>query len=337
MNTPRPIKKHPVIAILVAALVFLISAYFLGPRPQKVRYDDSWPIVPDSPKEIETYILRAEGKLRLKPDNQSRIVWYDPQKKDRTSAVMLYLHGFSASWFEAEPLHRNLCREFGMNLLLPRLQAHGLADPNPLLNLTPHALYRSALNALALAEKLGERVIVVGTSTGGSLGLMLAARFPEKVSALILLSPNIRINARFTGLLTGPWGLQLARLMTGSPFRDSGDRDPLSRKYWYSRYRIEGIVALQQFLQTAMNSATFNRVVCPVFLGYYYRDEAHQDNRVKVGAMLDMFRQLGTPERLKSKESFPQAGVHVIGNEYLNPDYPAVYRQVRLFLAGLKW
>ncbi len=54
------------------------------------------------------------------------------------------------------------------------------------------------------------------------------------------------------------------------------------------------------------------RVIAPVFLGYYYRDEQHQDPTVSVAAMLAMYDRLGTPPTFKRKQDFPDAGAHVI-------------------------
>jgi hypothetical protein len=60
---------------------------------------------------------------------------------------------------------------------------------------------------------------------------------------------------------------------------------------------------------------TFSQVNVPVFLGYYYKDQDHQDQTVRVDAMLDMFEQLGTSEEQKVKVAFPEAGDHVIACE----------------------
>jgi hypothetical protein len=58
-------------------------------------------------------------------------------------------------------------------------------------------------------------------------------------------------------------------------------------------------------------------VKIPVFLGYYYKDEEHQDNVVSVDAMKEMFEQLGTPASLKKSEAFPNSGNHVITSNLL--------------------
>ncbi|MFR6382415.1 MAG: alpha/beta hydrolase [Odoribacter splanchnicus] len=72
-----------------------------------------------------------------------------------------------------------------------------------------------------IAHKLGKKVIIMGTSTGCTLALMLAADFPVLVDALILYSPNIKIKNPMAPLLSGPWGLQISGAVHGGnmPFR----------------------------------------------------------------------------------------------------------------------
>ena len=70
---------------------------------------------------------------------------------------------------------------------------HGLQGTEAMLGMTPANLYNSAKEALVIAHKLGKKVIIMGTSTGCTLALMLAADFPRLVDALILYSPNIKI------------------------------------------------------------------------------------------------------------------------------------------------
>ena len=62
-----------------------------------------------------------------------------------------------------------------------------------MINLTADKLWNSAKEAYAIGKQLGKKVIIMATSTGGTLALKLAAEYPE-IAGLILLSPNIAIN-----------------------------------------------------------------------------------------------------------------------------------------------
>ncbi len=298
---------------LVILLLLLIVVYLLGPKPPKPELNKNLPSISASLVNIERYISKNDEGLTLKPDNGSRIFWASDSIHERTGYSILYLHGFSASWYEGFPTHEKIARHFGFNLYIPRLASHGIETEDPLIDMTPDRLWESAKNALMVARSIGKKVIVMGTSTGGTLALKLAADFPEYVDGLILYSPNIEINNNAAFILSKPWGLQIGRKVNGGKYRVTNEgADPKETQYWDCKYRMEATVYLQQLIEATMKKETYKNVTAPVFLGYYYKDENNQDKTVKVGAMLKMFEQLGTPPDRKVKVAFPEAGDHVI-------------------------
>lgn len=311
--------------------VVLIVAYTAGPNPSTPVYTKDLPAVPAEPLALTQYIQQREAAHRLKPDNEARIIWANDSLKAKTEYALVYLHGFTASQAEGDPVHRNIAKKFGCNLYLSRLAEHGIDTTEPMINLTAGNYWASAKEALAIGRQLGNKVILVGCSTGGTLALKLAADYPE-IASLVLLSPNIEINDPNAWLLNNPWGLQIARMVTGSKYLDSKDTRDIYRKYWTYHYRIEAAVALEELLETTMNKETFKQVKQPVLLLYYYKDKVHQDSTVKVSAMQDMFKALGTPEGKKRKVAMPEAGDHVIGSYIRSKDVEGVEREVEKFM-----
>ena len=120
------------------------------------------------------------------------------------------MHGFSASQEEGNPVHRNIAKQFGCNLYLSRLAEHGIDTTDALINLTADKLWGSSKQAYAIGKQLGNKVILMGTSTGATEALQLAATYSD-VAGIILLSPNIAINDPNAWLLNNRWGLQIAR------------------------------------------------------------------------------------------------------------------------------
>jgi pimeloyl-ACP methyl ester carboxylesterase len=184
--------------------------------------------------------------------------------------------------------------------------------------MTPDRLYESTKEALVVAHQLGEKVILMSTSTGGTLSIKLAAEFPDLVDGLILFSPNVAINDPAAFLLSKPWGLQIARFVKKGNYRISSTKFPEEEQYWICKQRLESAVYLQQLIEATMTKNTFRKVNQPTFMAYYYKDEANQDNVIRVDAALKMFDQLGTPENMKQKQAFPEANNHVIGSKLLS-------------------
>jgi pimeloyl-ACP methyl ester carboxylesterase len=324
MNTRRLIK-------ITFPFIVLAAVYMVGPVPQHPVYDATFPEVPQESAAIEQFIASNEAKHKLKPENEARVVWAD-SSKTKTEYAVVYLHGFSASQKEGDPVHLRFAEEFGCNLYLSRLADHGVDTTEALLYFTADRVWNSAKEALAVGQAIGEKVILISTSTGGTVALMLAAQYPERVHALINLSPNIAINDPAAFLANDPWGLQIARLVMGGKYRvTKNETHPVSSKYWNGKYRLESVVQLEELLETSMTKETFQKIHQPCLTLYYYKNEEEQDPEVKVSAMLEMHSQLGTPGDLKVAKAIPTAGAHVIGGALASKDVESVYREMVSF------
>lgn len=310
--------------------LLLIGIYFLGPKPATPVFNLTMPQVPDDAQALEQYVAANEAQHKLKSNNEARIVWND-STHSKTPYAVVYLHGFTASQMEGSPIHEQFAKRFGCNLYLSRLADHGIDTTDALVNFTPDRLWESAKQALAIGKKLGDKVILVSTSTGGTLALKLAAEYPNDVHALFNLSPNIAINNGAAFLLNDPWGLYIVRAVKGGKYSISEDDTEEQAKYWYTQYRLEATTQLEQLVESSMTEETFKRVKQPSLTLYYYKNEREQDPQVKVSAMLDMNAKLGTPEALKQTVAFPDAGRHVIGSSLTNPHYEEVYKAMEEF------
>lgn len=325
-----------IVALLLAVLTV---GYLAGPTPhfdpvktEPVLLD--WnPRQPDLPR-LEQSLYQAEQQAHLRPDNEARIIWADSLHKVPTDYSIVYLPGFSASWAEGDPIHKQIARHFGCNLYLARTAGHGVDSPDALNDITPSSYANSAERALAIGKLLGKKVIVMGTSAGGMLTLYLAAHHPE-IDGLILYSPCIAVATPALKLVTGHWGKQILNTVFPSEHfvntHYKGDRV----KYWLPQYHTNGLLTLQTMLDQYMTPELFRQVKQPVFMGYYYQDEDHQDNTVSVAAMLTMFDALGTPAAQKQKVAFPKSGAHVIASHFTSGDLTGVYQSTESFLTNV--
>lgn len=311
-------------------IILLVGLYFVGPSADRAEYKTDMPVVPASSEQLVQYIQAQEQKHKIKPDNEARIVWFD-SARTKTPYSIVYLHGFSASQKEGDPVHLRIAKTFGCNLFLSRLSDHGIDTTETLQLFTAERIWESAKEALAIGEAIGDKVILVSTSTGGTLALKLAAEYPDRIHALINLSPNIAINNPAAFLLNDPWGLQIARVVMGGKYRNTGASKEDS-KYWNANYRLEAVVELQELVESTMTDETFEKVKQPSLTLYYYKDEAHQDPEVMVSAMLEMHKKLGTPESLKVQKAIPNAEAHVIGGSLASKDVETVYAEMEKFL-----
>lgn len=291
-------------------ILLIIGTAALGPRTTFPDFDDKPVTLNVQIDDLDRHLAEREAKVdRLKPNNESRIVWADSIRKTPFSVV--YLHGFSASPMEADPIHLEFAKRYGCNMYLPRLAGHGIDDIESFKDLTPKDLIESAKEALAIGAMIGERVIVMSCSTGSTLSIYLAATQPEAIDGMIMYSPNINLYASTSNVLTLPWGLPIARYMSGGNYR-SFEMPPGGEQYWTTKYRIEGVVCLRDLLNKTMTSTNFEQVDQPYFIGYYYKNEEESDHIISVDAIHDFNQQTTTPAEQKVLQAFPNAKTHVL-------------------------
>ena len=308
----------------------IVAIYLLGPHPEKPYFDNALPYISNQIT-VDDYVSKMEGNFKIKSNNEAKIIWADSLHQE-TEYAIVYLHGFSASQMEGDPVHRNIAKHFHCNLYLARLAEHGLTGADAMQNLSAENLWESAKEAYAIGKKIGKKVILMSTSTGGTLALQLAANFPE-IAGLILYSPNIEINNPSAPLLNDPWGLQIARLIQGSKFNNVSYTNKDFPKYWYPHYRLEATVALENLIEATMNEQLFKKITQPCLALYYYKDEAHQDKVVKVAATQRMFSQISTPANLKFMKAMPKTENHVLASPLVSKDAEGVQRETAKFIA----
>ena len=119
------------------SIFFLIlgAVYLVGPKVEKPVFEDLKIEVPSDLLTLDNWVNTRElaiGNVRL--DNASKIIFND-SIPTKTKYSVIYLHGFTASGIEGEPVHRNIAEALGANLYIPRLFGHGLEEEEePMLN-----------------------------------------------------------------------------------------------------------------------------------------------------------------------------------------------------------
>ncbi|UII80823.1 carboxylesterase [Flagellimonas sp. CMM7] len=314
---------------LVLAIAIIAVIYFLGPRVEKPNLDKTLPVVSSDLVQLEKWInIKEKAITNIKPENEAQIIWFD-SIPSKTEYSIVYLHGWSASKMEGNPLHIETARRYGCNLYLPRLAGHGLNEEEAMLKLTADKVLGSAKEAIAVAKKLGNKVIIMATSTGGTLALHLAGG-DEDIAGILLYSPNIEIYDKNAKLLAGPWGVNLAKAVKKSDYHEF-EASEEKKKYWTSKYRVEALTHLQALVDNTMIPETFQKVTQPVFLGYFYKNDSVQDNVVSVPAMLNMYEELGTEASLKRKVAFSNVEDHVMTSSITSKDLASVKRETEKF------
>ncbi|MCI4669797.1 MAG: alpha/beta hydrolase [Bacteroidia bacterium] len=313
-----------ILLILTGLILLGVGIYYMGPKPKYETVNAYLPSLEVGLDSLDEYIAKEEALVpNIKPNNEAYVVWADSFRK--TPYVFLYLHGFSASPAEGDPLHKDLAKRYGSNLYVPRLEGHGIDDKESFGELTPMNYMNSAKKAIATARLLGDTLILISCSTGGTLSAYLAAEHPELVHALVMYSPNFSVANPFMPLVTGPWGKEILTSVVGSEYRDiPGFAGKEEAKYWTSTYRIEGLMAVQALIDQTSTKEVFNKIDIPYYIGYWYKNEEEKDNTISIDAIKYFDKHTKTPKERKRVETFPNVGAHVMTSSLRSKDLGSV-------------
>ena len=312
---------------LAILLVFaLLLLWFLGPR---IIIDESVRSV-QLPKDLNHYLNQSESRFsNIREGLNKEILWVNAEEK-QTEYSIVYLHGFSASRQEISPVMEKVANALGANLFFTRLSGHGQTT-EALSESTPHEWFQDATEALEIGKRLGEKVILVGTSTGATLALWLALKHQrENIHALLLLSPNLGLRTPLSVLALGPWGNTLATLAAGKTV----EFKTLNEKHqhaWTNRYSSKvGILMLNMVRHIC--SYDFGQIKVPAFFIYSPYDSVVHPRKIE-----KFFKQLGSSQKkllaILDSESESQ---HVITGDIISPSTnERVIRQMLQFLRPL--
>ncbi|MDN3619865.1 glycerophosphodiester phosphodiesterase family protein [Polaribacter undariae] len=280
---------------------------------------------------IESIVKKKEDSNKnIKPNNDARIIWADNYKNKQSDIAFVYLHGFGASGREGEPILSMLSKKYNANVYVSRLKEHGIQRDDSFSKLTPENYIETAKEALSIGKIIGKKVILVSTSTGGTLSLKLASE-DTSILGLVMYSPFIGLKNPAFAAITTPEGKAGFIKMNGSEITKQ-KRPEEEAKYWSTTYHVNGYEALIKMLLDNMKPVTFAKVKVPVFVGYYYKSEEEQDQVVSVAAILKMYDGLGTPADKKTKVAFLEAGNHVIACDLRSNDWQGVYNETVTFI-----
>lgn len=203
------------LGLLGLALVVAVLAWFYGPREpvdREIAFD------PNSlPEDLDQWLAAQEAEVpALRDGAAKRIVWAG-EPGVSTAVSLVYVHGFSASAEEIRPVPDDVAKALGANLFFTRLAGHG-RDGQAMAEPSAGDWVEDMAEAMAVGRAIGERVVVMGTSTGGTLAALAAhdSQLSQGLAGVALISPNFAVNNAASPLLTLPWARDWVPMALGA-------------------------------------------------------------------------------------------------------------------------
>lgn len=304
--------RGKLVGALALFVVGLAVLYAFGPRvavDTTVTFDAS-----SIGADPDAYLAAAEaGFANIRPGQAKEIVWAYPQSRAKTPLAIVYIHGFSASKGEVRPLPDKVAAALGANLFFTRLTGHS-QDGAAMATASVNAWVNDFAEAIAVGRAIGERVVVIGTSTGGSLTVWASAQpdLAAKIAGLVLISPNFAVKASGAWLLTMPWGKTIAELVAGEE-RGFEPANDLQRTFWTTRYPTRATLPMAATVELARSTAVETVKIPALFI------LSDADQVVDPAATKEIAARWGGPHAMRMVDQPGDPSSHVLAGDALSP------------------
>ena len=317
-------------AIAVFVLLLALLVWNLGPRAIIKAAPSKIPQIPD---DLDTYLANRESKtsMPLKEGVEATIIWAHPDKR-KTERSIVYLHGFSSSRREMSPVFETIAQHLGANIFLTRFQGHGSKNGEMLKEVGIDDWMFDSLEARAIGEKIGEKVIIAGTSHGGLLATWVstASGFTSEPEAVILVSPNFAPYDKRSVMLNKPWAKQILPIFFGR-HREWDPQNSGHEHYWNTIYPVEALFPMMAQVNYITASAP-QRLNFPTLVLYSPEDITVDPNRIT-----SCFKRFPTDtKQLIVVENVRDSMQHILAGDVLSPETnEPVISDIEHFLASI--
>lgn len=302
-------------SLAVGAALLLVAAALTTPPTLELPSQPT--VTEDDPLDLALARERVSASAYGLIDGTGKRVLWAGEAGEQRPLALVYLHGFSATRQEIAPVPERIAAALGANLFETRLAGHG-RQRQPLADIRAEDWLQDGIEALAVGRRLGERVILFGTSTGATLAAALADH-PDfsAVQGLVFLSPNFGVKDNAADRLTGPFGPQLARLLLGRE-RSWEAANAQQALYWSTRYPTAAVIEMMRLVDLARDSV--KRATVPRALLVY----SPSDQVISVPRALAAFDAMPAAEKARLiLEGGADGSQHVLAGDILAPDNTA--------------
>lgn len=263
--------------VLVLLVIAALALWFAVPRSgidRQIAFSET-----NIPADVEAYINQREQAFSdIRPGDAKRILWAGT-KGAKTPLAIVYVHGFSASPAEIRPVPDEVARALGANLFFTRLAGHG-RDGAAMAGASAEDWLFDMAEAMAVGRRLGDRVIVMGTSTGGTLAALAATdpQLNEGLAGTVLVSPNFGIHPPAQWLLDAPLIERWGSVVAGET-RSFTPINAEQARHWTTEYPTTALYPMARLIRDA-RAADYAAAQTPALFLYAPADQVIDPSRI---------------------------------------------------------
>ncbi|WP_298292461.1 alpha/beta fold hydrolase [uncultured Litoreibacter sp.] len=249
--------------VFLGLVIAIVAIWFLWPREPvdtEIAFDPR--ILPEN---LDVYLAKEEGRFDdITEGVEKRIIWAG-EPGAQTDIAIVNIHGYSATSEEIRPVPDDVAKALGANLFYGRLKGHGRESFGGIAMAEPVAgdWLEDAAEALAIGRRIGKEVVVITTSTGGTIAAIAATdpAMVEAVKGIVFVSPNFRIKNPTATILEWPLARTISTLVAGAE-RSFAPMNDDHQKYWTTIYPTTALIPMAAIVKHARD-ADYSNVTTP--------------------------------------------------------------------------
>ncbi len=302
------------IFVVLIVLIGGTIAFMIGPRePRDTEITFKSAVIGDDP---ELYLSKSEAVFQdIRPDTAKEIIWFNGEKGSKTPLSIIYIHGFSASKHEIRPVPDRVANELGANLFYTRLAGHGRSG-EAMAEVSLNDWVNDLAEAVEIGRRIGEKTIIMSTSTGGSLSAWLAMQdhpLREDIAAMVFVSPNFGVKAAGSFLLDMPFARHYIPLIIGKTRSSSETPSKEEKMGWTITYPSVALLPMAAVISVLQQQDPAKASVPALFI-YSEKDETVD------AALTDIaYEKWGAPKQRLLIESSGDDSNHLIAGDIVSP------------------
>jgi len=216
---------------------------------------------------LDKFIESNENKVpNIRLDTKKKIIWAS-KNNQKTKTSLVFIHGFSATRFELNPVIEILGKELQANIFFTRLKGHG-QDGKALGEATFDDWIIDTQEAIEIGKAIGDNLVLIGCSTGCSL-IHTILEQSTTIQAVIYVSPNFGPKS-FKGQLLRVPGAKLFMPLVFGNEHFFIPKNAEHERCWTTRYPIKALFAIKDSVVAAYK-VNHNKIKVPVL--FWFSDD----------------------------------------------------------------
>ena len=268
----------------------------------------------------------------IKEGQNRQIIWAGAEGA-KTDLTILYVHGYSATLQEIRPVPDNVAGALGANLVYTRLTGHGRTSA-AMADVHVNDWMTDLAQALSVARAIGDRIIIISTSTGGTL---TAAGLPSadamaNVAGIVFVAPNFALVNPIANLAKLPYFEKWGPVLAGKN-RSFEPRNAEQEIYWTTSYPTRSVVPMMRLIDY-VEKVDFAATNIPAL--FYFMDE---DKVVDAKTTRQVMAKWGGPVSVinPTLAEGDDSYAHVIAGDIMSPSQTAPASQAMIdWIKGLQ-